>query len=73
MTVRLSREQIKYPYRRVAFCQQNQHDGFPNMSQQYLRPMVNLKPWMTAVENQGEFNSWSVLFLCILSSLGYKF
>jgi hypothetical protein len=54
-----SRNRAKYPSCQVPFYQQIQRDAFANMNQQqYLRPMVNLKPWMTAVEDQGEFNSW---------------
>jgi hypothetical protein len=31
----------------------------PSRVNQYnLRPMVNLLPWMTEVENQGTYNDW---------------
>lgn len=53
-----SRSQTKYPSPGSKRYQQIQHDRFGHVNPYSLRPMVNLKPWMTAIEDQGKFNSW---------------
>lgn len=58
MVLPFVKNEKKCPSTLKEFCQQVPRDGLANIDPRYLRPMVNLKPYMTAVEDQGNFNSW---------------